>query len=140
MLISGIPLILLTFAPTELIYLCLPFAGFGIAGPLDLTNMLTALVADEDEVKTGVRREAVYFGVMVLISKPIQSLAIYLAAVLIEGAGFIPAVGGLIELNQPAAVPAAIRILIGFIPGLAMLAEALLLTWYPLRGVYLKEV
>ncbi len=139
LLISGIPLILLTFAPTELIYLCLPFAGFGIAGPLVLTNVLTAQVADEDEIRTGVRREAAFFGVMALISKPAQSLAIFLGAVLIEGAGFIPANGGPIVLNQPAAVPGAIRMLVGLVPGLAMLVGALLLTWYPLRGAYLKE-
>lgn len=140
LLISGIPLVLLTFAPTELIYLCLPFAGFGIAGPLVLTNVLTAQVADEDEIRTGVRREAAFFGVMALISKPAQSLAIFLGAVLIEGAGFIPADGGPIVLNQPAAVPGAIRMLVGLVPGLAMLVGALLLTWYPLRGAYLKEV
>ncbi len=140
LLISGIPLVLLTFAPTELIYLCLPFAGFGIAGPLVLTNVLTAQAADEDEIRTGVRREAAFFGVMALISKPAQSLAIFLAAWLIEGAGFIPANGGPIVLNQPAAVPVAIRILVGLIPGLAMLAGSLLLTWYPLRGTYLKEI
>ncbi len=140
LLISAIPLVLLTFAPTDLIYLCLPFAGFGLAGPLVLTNVLTAQVADEDEIKTGVRREAAYFGVMALISKPAQSLALFLAAALIEGAGFIPANGGPIVLNQPEAVPVAIRLLVGIIPGLAMLVGALLLTWYPLRGAYLKEV
>ena len=39
------------------------FIAFGLAGLLVLLDVLIADVVDEDEIKTGVRREGMYFGV-----------------------------------------------------------------------------
>lgn len=139
LIISGVPLILLSVVPSSVIYICLPFAGFGLSGPLVLTNVLFAQVADEDEIKSGVRREAVFFGINALITKPAQSVSLVLAATLVEGAGFVSAINNVLQ-PQPAAVLISIRILVGFIPGLAMLAGALILHWYPLRGSRLKTI
>ncbi|MHA1793391.1 MAG: MFS transporter [Promethearchaeota archaeon] len=140
--VSGIPLILLAFVPDIYVLPLLIFAGFGLSGPLVLTNVLFAQVADEDEIKSGVRREAAFFGINALITKPAQSLALFLGSFLIESSGFIPAdpVTGEIELDQPLSVILAIKILIGLIPGLAMLSGALILTLYPLKGAYLANV
>ncbi|MHA1697403.1 MAG: MFS transporter, partial [Promethearchaeota archaeon] len=56
LVISGVPLILLLFVPNILVFPCLVFAGFGLSGPLVLTNVLFGQVCDEDETRTGVRR------------------------------------------------------------------------------------
>ncbi|MHA1717131.1 MAG: MFS transporter, partial [Promethearchaeota archaeon] len=106
LVISGIPLILLLFVPNILVFPCLVFAGFGLSGPLVLTNVLFGQVCDEDETRTGVRREAAFFGVNALITKPAQSVALALGSMLIESAGFIPAdpITGEIQLNQPVMV------------------------------------
>jgi GPH family glycoside/pentoside/hexuronide:cation symporter len=142
LVMSGIALLCITFLPNEGILVCLLFAGFGLSGPLVLTNVLFAQVADEDETKSGVRREAAFFGTNAFITKPAQSLAIALGAWLIENAGFIPAdpVTHIIHLPQPDAVLIAIRIFIGLVTGLAVLSGALILKLYPLQGDYLANV
>ena len=140
LIISACFLIAIPFIPNPLIYICLFFAGFGISGPLVLTNVLFAQIADEDETKSGVRREASFFGVNAFITKPAQSLALALAAILLQMSGFLPARGGQIVLDQPESAIFMIKIVIGFFPGVALLIGALILHWYPLKGDYLIEV
>ena len=141
LIISAIFLMAIPFVPDVLIYVCLIFAGFGLSGPLVLTNVLFAQVADEDETVSGVRREAMFFGTNALITKPAQSLALALAAILLQLSGFrTPSPGGEIILDQPASTIFMIKIIIGFLPGVALLIGALLYIWYPLKGDYLKEI
>ncbi len=134
LLLGGIGLILLTFAPTnELIFLCIVIAAFGFVGPLVFSNLLFAQVADEDELKTGVRREAMFFGINALITKPAQSLALVVPVALLAAANFIPRVGG-VAVQQTPEVIFAIKSFIGLIPGIALILEALILQLYPLKG------
>jgi len=139
--IAGVALILLTFAPPGLIIPCLAVAGFGLAGPQTLTNLLFAQVADEDELRSGVRREGAFFGINALITKPAQSIALALQPFILAAGGFITreSNAGQITLDQPAAALFGIRALIGLIPGIAMLLAAVLLIWYPLRGARLRQ-
>jgi GPH family glycoside/pentoside/hexuronide:cation symporter len=117
------------------------FAGFGLSGPLVLTNVLFAQVADEDETISGVRREAMFFGTNALITKPAQSLAIGLSAVLLQLSGFrTPGPGGAIILDQPESAIFMMKIIVGFLPGLALLIGAIIYIWYPLKGEYLTEI
>jgi GPH family glycoside/pentoside/hexuronide:cation symporter len=144
LLIGGVGLILLTFMPlNELIYLCIAIAAFGFVGPLVFTNVMFAQVADEDELKTGVRREAMFFGINALVTKPAQSLAAIVPTLLLAATGFIPRTltGGVPrpDLQPPEAI-IAIRIFIGLIPGIALLLEALILQFYPIKGEYWKEI
>ncbi len=142
LLISGSGLLLLSFSAPLVIYICLLFAGIGLSGPLVLTNILFGQIADEDELVSGVRREAMFFGTNALITKPAQSIAIALVPFLLELSGFITRSegGGNITLEQPPAALLAIRISLGLIPGLALIAGALLLFVYPIRGKYLIEM
>ncbi len=140
--IAGVALILVAVVPAPLIPVCLAVAGFGLAGPQTLTNVLFAQVADEDELRSGVRREGAFFGVNALLTKPAQSVALALIPFVLEATGFIPreAAGGQIVLNQPASAIFGIRALTGLIPGAALLLGVLILRWFPLRGRYLGEV
>jgi GPH family glycoside/pentoside/hexuronide:cation symporter len=142
LVIAGIGLISLTFVPNVLIPVCLALAGFGLSGPQTLTNILFAEVADEDELRTGVRREGSFFGVNALITKPAQSLAIALPPFILEAAHFVTreANNNIIFLDQPAAALFGIKVFIGLIPGIAMLLGALILFWFPLRGERLAKV
>ncbi len=139
--IAGVALILLTFAPPALIVPCLALAGFGLAGPQTLTNLLFAQVADEDELRSGVRREGAFFGINALITKPAQSVALALQPFILQLGGFVTRESnqGQIYLDQPAGALFGIRALIGLIPGIAMLLAAVLLIWYPLRGARLRK-
>ena len=88
-MIGGVALILLTVVPGPLILVCLALAGFGLAGPQTLTNVLFAQVVDEDELRSGVRREGAFFGVNAMLTKPAQSLALMLMPFILEATGFI---------------------------------------------------
>lgn len=140
--IAGVGLITLTFVPNQLIPFCLVLAGFGLSGPQTLTNILFAQVADEDETRSGVRREGAFFGVNALITKPAQSIAIALPPFILEAAHFVTrdSNGGKIFLDQPASAIFGIKVFIGLIPGIAMILGALILFLFPLQGKKLAEV
>ncbi len=141
LVIAGVGLILITFVPGPLALVCLAAAGFGLSGPQTLTNVLFAQVADEDELRSGVRREGAFFGVNALITKPAQSIALSLIAFILESTKFVTrAEAGGIFLDQPAEAIFGIKALIGLIPGTAMIVGAILLIWFPLRGAYLQKV
>lgn len=140
--IAGLGLVAIAFVPNPLILLCLVAAGFGLSGPQTLTNVLFGQVADEDELRSGVRREGAFFGVNALITKPAQSVALALIPIVLEATNFVTreANNGQIFLNQPGNALFGIKALMGLIPGLALLLGAILLNWYPLRGDYLEKV
>lgn len=140
--VAGVGLVLIVVVPTPLIPLCVALAGFGLSGPQTLTNVLFAQVADEDEVRSGVRREGAFFGVNALITKPAQSVALALSPFILEATGFVTREQnmGRIFLDQPASAVLGIKVIAGLIPGVAMLVGALILFAYPLHGAYLKQV
>ncbi len=142
LLIAGVALLLIPMVPTPLILACLVVAGFGLSGPQTLTNVLFAQVADEDELRSGVRREGAFFGVNALLTKPAQSVALMLIPFVLEATEFVTreANQGQIYLDQPASAIFGIKALIGLIPGAALILGAILLIWYPLRGAYLERV
>jgi MFS family permease len=84
LVIAGVGLLLIVVVPVPLIPACIALAGFGLAGPQTLTNVLFAQVADEDELRSGVRREGAFFGVNALITKPAQSVALALSPFILE--------------------------------------------------------
>ena len=72
LVLAGIGLVAIAFVPASLIPVCIVLAGFGLAGPQTLTNVLFAQVADEDELRSGQRREGAFFGVNALITTSIH--------------------------------------------------------------------
>ncbi len=142
LMVAGVALVLLTFAPKPLILVCLAVAGFGLAGPQTLTNVLFAQVADDDELRSGVRREGVFFGVNALLTKQAQSVALALQSWILQISGFVTreAGGGQITLDQPGAALFGIRALIGLVPGLALILGALILMAFPLHGQRLASM
>jgi GPH family glycoside/pentoside/hexuronide:cation symporter len=142
LVIAGAGLVAITFVPTGLILPCIALAGFGLSGPQTLTNVLFGQVADEDELRSGVRREGAFFGVNALITKPAQSVSLALIPAILEAAHFVTrqSLGGAMLRDQPASAVFGIRVLVGLIPGVAMFVGALLLTLYPLRGRRLAEM
>ena len=132
----------IAFVPDALSPFCIVLAGFGLAGPQTLTNVLFAQVADEDELRSGQRREGAFFGVNALITKPAQSIAIWVTPFILERTKFVTRASNLGEifLDQPAEALMGIKIFTGEIPGLACLLGALILVWYPLRGERLRNI
>ncbi len=145
LLIGGTGLILIFIVSAleinALIYFSLCIAAIGFVGPLIFTNVLFAQITDEDELKTGVRREAVFFGVNAFLTKPAQSLAIVVPAALLNLANFIPhSIGEDPILPQPSEAIFAIRLFIGLIPGIALILAAIILQFYKIRGEYWEKI
>ncbi len=142
LLTAGAGLLLIVVAPPVLIPACLALGGLGLAGPQTLTNVLFAEVIDEDEIRSGVRREGSFFGINALVTKPAQSIAIALSPLILALTHFVTRDqnGGGIFLDQPDSALFGIRVIVGLIPGLAMLLGALILQWFPLRGRQLAEM
>jgi GPH family glycoside/pentoside/hexuronide:cation symporter len=142
LVIAGVGLVLVAIVPPFLIPVCLALAGFGLSGPQTLSNLLFAQVADEDELRSGVRREGAFFGINALITKPAQSIALWLFPFVLEVTQFVSRSqnNGQIFLDQPASAVFGIKLIGGLIPGVAMLIGALILVWYPLRGEQLEKM
>jgi GPH family glycoside/pentoside/hexuronide:cation symporter len=142
LVLAGISLIAIAFVPKQLIPVCIALAGLGLAGPQTLSNVLFAQVADEDELRSGQRREGAFFGVNALITKPAQSIAIWVTPFILERTNFVTRAAnmGEIFLNQPPEAVMGIKVFSGVIPGAACLLGALILVWYPLRGKRLKDI
>jgi GPH family glycoside/pentoside/hexuronide:cation symporter len=140
--IAGVGMVAIAFVPDSLIPVCIALAGFGLGGRQTLANVLFAQVADEDELHSGVRREGAFFGVSAMITKPAQSIAIWVTPFILEQTNFVTRASNLgeIYLNQPAEAIMGIKIFTGVIPGIACLLGALILIWYPLRGEKWQEV
>ena len=142
MVITGIGLLLAAFLPANWIYLGMGIVGFGYAGILVCLNLALGLIIDDDEVRTGVRREGSYFGANALITKPAESISAPLTAAILSATGFITreSMGGEIFLNQPTSAIWGIRMIVGLIPGIAMLIGAGVLFFFPLKGKKLKKM
>jgi len=136
LIIAGGGLVSLAFVPTSLIPISLAIAGLGLSGQQTITYNILALVIDADEVQTGTRREGSFFGANALLTKPAQSISLFLTAFILEQSGFITRAmnGGQIFINQPEAALFGIRSIVGLIPGSAMLISAIILLFFPLQG------
>lgn len=136
MFICGLGLVSVAFIPVNLIYLSLIITGLGMSGQQSITYNILALVIDDDEVRTGKRREGAFYGANALITKPAQSLALFLTAFILEQTGFITRAMnfGEIFLDQPASALSGIRSIVGLVPGLALWIGVVILFFFPIQG------
>ncbi|MFX1307512.1 MAG: MFS transporter, partial [Promethearchaeota archaeon] len=111
--------------------------GIGLAGSFVLIDLIVSDIIDEDEVNTGIRREAAYYGVNALFMR-FSTVFVFLAV------GFVFAGFGWEEyeplINDPAALAMALKILMAILPVIAIIIAILSLYKYPLYGEKLKKV
>lgn len=140
MLIGGLGLASIAFLPVNLIPIGLVAAGLGLSGQQTITYNLLAQVIDDDELRTGTRREGAFYGANALLTKPAQSLALFITAFILERSGFITRAmnQGQIVLDQPDSALFGIRSIVGLIPGISMLISVLILIFFPLKGERLR--
>lgn len=141
LIICAIGFSLVYFLPVSLIPLAIAIAGFGYSGNQVVNYIVLSQVVDDDELRTGARREGSYLGANALITKPAQSLAIWITAFILTQTAFVTtqANGGVPFLNQPESARMGIKALVGLIPGISLAIGALALTWFPLGGKVLAE-
>ena len=84
-------------------------------------------VVEVDELDTGARHEGMFYALVTLFRKMASSIAIPLALLLLDRSGFVSNTD-----QQPASALRAIRLLIGPIPSIFLLAGILFAFYYPL--------
>ncbi|MGB5912003.1 MAG: MFS transporter [Promethearchaeia archaeon] len=123
-------LIVITFS-SDIILVNISFAvvGLGFSGTLLVFTLLGDII-DQDELKTGVRREGAYFGTDALINKPAQSVSAGISGLVFFLTNFNQNLGG--GENQPDSAIFGIKMLIGVIPAIFIVLGLISLWYYPL--------
>ncbi len=111
--------------------------GLGLGGLVVLPDMLLADVIDEDELKTGRRREGMYFGMQGLLMRGSIVLQVLTLNGMLMLVGYNP---DLTPLQQPAALEVGLRSLFSVVPAVASGLGILALFAYPLHGRRLDQV
>lgn len=114
---------------------CGALLGIGLAGLILLFDVLLADVIDEDQVRTGRRREGMYFGANALfIRLGVSAQALVMSQVL-KASGYNPHLA-----VQPPSVEIGIRFLMAGVPVIALALAYLVLRMYPLYGETLAGI
>ena len=117
--------------------LTLAAVGFGIAlsGLLLIGNVIISDVIDEDEIKTGQRREGIYFGLNTLFNTLSRVVAAVLFGVIATIYGYDSSL-----TIQPESVGTGFRVYMAFFPFVGALLAIIALWYYPLHGERLTSV
>ena len=104
--------------------------GYGAANAIPWA--IVADVVEEDELKSGKRREGIYAGYLVFFRKLATAVAILVVTRVLALTGFREGTTGGLFIEQPPTALFALRFLVGMLPAV-MLALAIVLAWrYPL--------
>jgi len=134
-IITMIPLMFISKGDIIFAFIILFLIGIGFAGALLLRDLMWADVIDEDEIKTGVRREATYYGVNALFMR-LSTILVFLAISLV----FSTAGWGQYTPNPGADVIFGLRILMVVFPVIALGIAIFGFYMYPLHGERLEKV
>jgi GPH family glycoside/pentoside/hexuronide:cation symporter len=109
--------------------------GCGLAGFILIADIILSDVIDEDETKTGTRREGMYFGANAFVTR----FAIVLEA-LSMGAVFVITQYNPYIYTQTRQFLSGLRLLVAGFPVMALLLAFLIMVFYPLSGRRLEEL
>ncbi|MGQ4833618.1 MAG: MFS transporter [Candidatus Asgardarchaeia archaeon] len=108
--------------------------GLALAGPMFIVDLLIADVIDEDELKTGRRREGMYFGTNALIMR-LSTVLVSLAVLILSPLGYIEG-----ALTQPPSAIFGIRLLMSIFPAIGVLVAIIILKFYPIDKEYREYI
>ncbi|MFX1299273.1 MAG: MFS transporter [Promethearchaeota archaeon] len=112
------------------------FIGIGLSGSLYYIDLIVSDIVDEDEIKTGVRREGGYYGINALIIRLSTILTFLTIGIVFTTSGWwVHDPTG--DLNL---VIIGLRNIMFIFPAIALLIGIIALYFYPLDGNRLKEV
>lgn len=90
-------------------------------------------VIELDELKTGERREGIYYGFFVFLQKIALALGSFIVGQALAMAGYLSSGPGEVAPEQPASALTAIRIAIGPLPALSIVLGMVLAAIYPIN-------
>jgi GPH family glycoside/pentoside/hexuronide:cation symporter len=109
------------------------FAGFGYGATNVIPWAMVADVVEEDELKSGKRREGIYSGYLVFFRKLATAIAIFAVTRVLSMTGFVESTtGSLLNVEQPDDALQALRLLVGIVPAVMLVVAIIAATQYPL--------
>jgi GPH family glycoside/pentoside/hexuronide:cation symporter len=126
--LASVPLLFITTYTLALIFMAI--AGMGYGGMLYFIYLIVADPIDEDELKTGVRREGTFFGITNFFMRLAMILSIVTVSLVFTSTGWESYTS-----NPGADIKLGLRILVVIFPGIAMGITLVCLYFYP----YTKE-
>ncbi len=139
-IVAQIGLMLLQPGQTTLLYILAVMAGIGVSTAYLVPWSMLPDVIELDELQTGQRREGVFYAFMVFLQKLGLALALWLVGIALEVAGYVEAQAGQTLPPQPASALLAIRMAIGPLPTLALIAGLALAYFYPITREIHAEI
>ena len=123
-----------------LMYIFAVMAGIGISTAYLVPWSMLPDVVDLDELKTGQRREGIYYGCVVQLQKFGVAMALFLVGQILDWAGFISKVAGQTTPTQPDSALWAIRLIIGPVTILTLVVGLILSYFYPISRAAHGEI
>lgn len=108
------------------------FAGFGISVCYLVPNAMLPDTIEYDELRTGQRREGIFYGFFVFLQKSGLAIATFIVGQVLNAAGYIPGGPDSATPVQPDSALLAIRIAIGPMPAVAILIGMYLVWKFPI--------
>jgi len=102
-------------------------AGVGVSAVHVLTWAMIPDAVEVDELQSGARHEGMYYALVALFKKIASSISIPLALLVLDWSGFVSN-----ATQQPESAVWAIRMLIGPVPSILLLAGIVFAIYYPL--------
>jgi GPH family glycoside/pentoside/hexuronide:cation symporter len=110
--------------------------GIGFSGGMYLIPIMNGDVIDNDEKRTGLRREGMYAGINSLVTKPAISLAQAAFLAFLSRFGYDQT---LAKGMQPASAETGILFAWMLVPGILLVLSFISIFWYPLAGKAWEE-
>ncbi len=114
-----------------LMYVLGIMAGFGVSTAYLIPWSMMPDVIELDELRTGQRREGIFYGFMVLVQKIGLAIALFLVLRALDFAGYISSAGASAP-HQPESALLAIRLAIGPLPTVCLIFGLILAYFYPI--------
>ena len=130
----AVSLMIYTIQPGQTTYLLIvaALAGIGVSAAYTLPDAIFADVIEWDELRTGRRREGIFYGVRTLIRKLTGALVIFLTLQLLGWSGYVSPPDGVIQFTQSDSALRMIRLLVSPI-GATIVSGTIILAWlFPL--------
>ncbi len=109
------------------------FSGFGYGATNVIPWAMVADVVEEDELKSGKRREGLYSGYLVFFRKLATAIAIFAVTGILTITGFVESTTGSVRyVEQPDSALQALRLLVGVVPAVMLVVAIVAATRYPL--------
>jgi GPH family glycoside/pentoside/hexuronide:cation symporter len=139
-ILAQIGLFFLSREQVWLLYLLSAVAGCGVAIAYLIPWSMLPDVVDLDELRTGQRREGIFYAFMVLLQKVGLGLGLFIVGRVLEFAGYVERVPGEPIPEQPDSALFAIRLIVGPLPALVLIAGSILTYFYPITREVHSEI